>query len=73
MDRQYDQPCEDLRNTRETVAAQGQAIINAKAWQNRLESRVNQIYVLALAAMLSALGSLTVGIVLLMIQRGMKP
>lgn len=67
------EPCESLRQTRETMAAHGQALANAKDWQERLESRVNQIYVLAVGAMLSALGSLVVGLLMLAISRGLKP
>ncbi len=52
------------------LGAHTRAISNSTAWQERIEGRVNQMYVLVVTAALSGLASLVVGVVLLLAGRG---
>ncbi len=73
-------PCEELDRARNSIGkifdrindpetglgALNRGLHNSVEWQERIEGRVNQLYLLALTAALSGLASLVVGLALLL-------
>ncbi len=77
-------PCPELLRARDNIdrlfnqtgdentglGALNRGLHNSVDWQGRIEKRVDQMYNLVIAATLSGVGSLIVGLILLAVQRG---
>lgn len=61
----------DLTSDENTgLGALNRGLHNSVDWQGRMEKRIDQMYNLVIAAALSGFGSLIVGLILLVAQRG---
>ncbi len=76
-------PCPDLLDLRQNhralearvndeetgLGALNRGLANSAAWQARIEERVNQLWYITLASALGALGSLAIGLMMLLAKR----